>query len=220
VLNKDIISVSIPSLNPADPVMQALELMTDFHVSQLPVVANEKLIGLVCEDDLLNVTDDQLPVSTIENTFSKVVAHANAFFIEAVQSVNEFNLSVVPVIGSDLEYIGAITANDLLKQLGRMNGVTDPGAVIVLEMEKINFSFSQIIKLVETNDAQITQLNTYSDIDSGNFLVTLKINKFEIADIVATFQRYDYQVKYYFGEELYQNELRDNYDHLMNYLSI
>jgi acetoin utilization protein AcuB len=27
-------------------------------------------------------------------------------------------------------------------------------------------------------------------------------------------------VKYYFGEELYENELRNNYDHLMNYLNI
>jgi len=27
-------------------------------------------------------------------------------------------------------------------------------------------------------------------------------------------------VKYYFGEELYENELKNNYDHLMNYLNI
>jgi hypothetical protein len=73
---------------------------------------------------------------------------------------------------------------------------------------------------VETNDAQIIQLNTYSDAASGNFYITLRINKTEISDIVATFQRYEYQVKYYFGEELYENELRNNYDHLMNYLNI
>jgi hypothetical protein len=90
----------------------------------------------------------------------------------------------------------------------------------VLEMEQRSFSFSELSKLVETNDAQITQLNSYWDNNSSSFLVTLKINKFEISDIVATFQRYDYQVKYYFGEELYVNELKSNYDHLMNYLNI
>jgi hypothetical protein len=73
---------------------------------------------------------------------------------------------------------------------------------------------------VETNDAQVTQLNTYWDSTTGSFFVTIKINKFEISDIIATFQRYEYQIKYYFGEELYENELRSNYDHLMNYLSI
>jgi len=99
-------------------------------------------------------------------------------------------------------------------------GAGDPGAVIVLEMEKISFSFSEVSKLVETNDAQITQLNTYFDAQTSIFYITLKINKLEISDIIATFQRYEYKIKYYFGEELYENELRTNYDHLMNYLSI
>ena len=101
-----------------------------------------------------------------------------------------------------------------------MTGASDPGGVIVLEMEQRNFSFAEISKLVETNDAQITQLNTHWDTSTNAFFVTIKINKFEISDIVATFQRYEYVVKYYFGEELYENELRDNYDHLMNYLNI
>ena len=99
-------------------------------------------------------------------------------------------------------------------------GASEPGAVIVLEMEQRGFSFSEISKLVETNDAQITQLNTYWDNSTDTFSVTLKINKFEISDIIATFQRYEYQIKYYFGEELYENEIRTNYDHLMNYLKI
>ena len=74
--------------------------------------------------------------------------------------------------------------------------------------------------MVETNDAQITQLNTYFDNSQGVFFVTLKINKMELSDIIATFQRYEYQVRYFFGEEQYENELRNNYDHLMNYLNL
>lgn len=85
---------------------------------------------------------------------------------------------------------------------------------MVLEMDQRNFVLAEISKLIETNDAQITQLNTSWDNASESFLVTIKINKFEISDIVATFQRYEYEVKYYFGEELYENELKDNYDHL------
>ena len=87
-------------------------------------------------------------------------------------------------------------------------------------MEKVNFAFSEIIKLVETNDAQVTQLNTYFEPLSNLFYITLRINKLEVSDIIATFQRYEYKIKYYFGEEQYENELRSNYNHLMNYLSI
>ncbi len=140
--------------------------------------------------------------------------------VEAVRMTNEFNLSVTPIVDIDMNWVGAITTPDLLKFVGKRYGMEDTGGIIVLELEKREFSFSQISKLVETNDAYITQLNTYFDTNLGLLYVTIKINKFEISDIVATFQRYDYHVKYYFGEELYENELKTNYDHPMNYLNI
>ncbi|MBS1602869.1 MAG: CBS domain-containing protein [Bacteroidetes bacterium] len=220
MLNKEIISSAIPSLHLNDPVSQALDLMADFHVTHLPVVVEDKLAGLVSEDDLLNVENDETLLAQLQASFSKIAAHADGFFYEAVQLANENGLTLIPVIAGEAEYAGSIIASDLLKQLGRTAGVNDLGGIIVLEMDKISFSFTEISKLVETNDAQIIQLNTYKDGTSGNFYITLRINKAEISDIVATFQRYEYQVKYYFGEELYENELRSNYDHLMNYLNI
>lgn len=219
MLNKEIISASVPTLNLNDSVSQALELMTEFHVSQLPVVNDEKYVGLIFEEDLLNANEQDL-IQTLENRFSRIAVHANTHFIESIQAAHDYDLTVIPVVDKEQEFIGSITATELLKNFAKISGASEPGGVIVLELEQRNFSFSEISKLVETNDAQITQLNTYWDNSSETFLVTLKINKFEISDIVATFQRYEYQIKYYFGEELYENELRNNYDHLMNYLSI
>jgi CBS domain-containing protein len=220
LLNKEIISAAIPSLHLNDPVSQALDLMADFHVTHLPVVVEDKLAGLVSEDDLLNVEDDSKLLIQLQPSFSRIAAHADAYFYEAVQMVTENGLTLIPVVSREEEYTGSIIATDLLKYLGKVAGVNDLGGIIVLEMEKVSFAFTEISKLVETNDAQIIQLNTYTDTASGNFYITLRINKAEISDIVSTFQRYEYQVKYYFGEELYENELRNNYDHLMNYLNI
>lgn len=194
--------------------------MADFHVTHLPVVVEDKLAGLVSEDDLLNVENDDMLLAALQPHFSQIAAHADAYFYEAVQLVNENGLTLIPVIARESEYSGAIIATDLLRCLGKVAGVNDLGGIIVLEMDKVSFAFAEISKLVETNDAQIIQLNTYTDASSGNFYITLRINKAEISDIVSTFQRYEYQVKYYFGEELYENELRNNYDHLMNYLNI
>ena len=219
MLNREIISTSLPTLNLHDSISQALEMMNEFHVSQLPVVDNDKYLGLVFEEDLMSV-DENANLQAVTDRFSKVAVRASSHFIEAIQTANDYHLSVVPVIEKENEYAGVISATDLLMQLGKLTGASEPGAVIVLEMEQRGFSFSEISKLVETNDAQITQLNTYWDNSTDTFFVTLKINKFEISDIIATFQRYEYQIKYYFGEELYENELRTNYDHLMNYLKI
>lgn len=219
MLNKELISSSIPSLKLTDSVFQAMELMAEFYVRQLPVISDDKYVGLVFEDDLMNV-DDTTELESVSTHFSKVSVHGNMHFLDAVQTANDYHLTVVPVVEKDNDFAGVILIADLLRQLGKITGSSEPGGVLVLEMDQRNFSFAEISKLIETNDAQITQLNTSWDNGSDSFIVTIKINKFEISDIVATFQRYDYQVKYYFGEELYENELKDNYDHLMNYLSI
>ena len=193
--------------------------MNEFHVSQLPVVDGQKYLGLVFEEDLMNM-EENATLQSVSERFSKVAVQADSHFIEAVQIANDYQLSVVPVVDKEGMYTGIIGHTDLLLHLGKLTGASEPGAIIVLEMEQRNFSFSELSKIVETNDAQITQLNTYWDNNTETFFVTLKINKFEISDIIATFQRYEYQVKYFFGEELYENELRTNYDHLMNYLNI
>ena len=132
----------------------------------------------------------------------------------------ENGLSVVPVISEENELTGTVVYNDLLRFSSEFMSLNEPGGLIVLEMNSNQYSFNEISKLVETNDAQITQLNTSNDAETGIMQVTLRINKPEVSDIVATLQRYEYTVKYFFGEELYANELRSNYDNLMNYLKI
>src|SRR6201991_3300983 len=108
MLNKEIISAAIPSLHLNDPVSQALDLMADFHVTHLPVVVEDKLAGLVSEDNLLNVEDDSIQLSQLQAGFSHIAAHADGFFYEAVQLVNENGLTLIPVVAGESEYAGAI----------------------------------------------------------------------------------------------------------------
>jgi acetoin utilization protein AcuB len=124
VLNKELISASIPTLNLSDTVIQALDLMSEFHVMQLPVVAEDKYLGLVFEEDLMN-HDERTSLQSLDTHFSKVAVHANTHFIEAVQMLNDYNLSLVPVIDKENEFVGAIAAIDLLKELGKATGLAN-----------------------------------------------------------------------------------------------
>lgn len=219
MLASQLIQTNYPSINLSDKVSLALHLMDEYDVQHLPILHDEKFVGLVCKDDLLD-TDEDKTVAALEYQFIKASIKAEEHFLAALKQVAEFNLSLVAVINEQLELRGVITATELIKVLSKFTGSEDPGGIIVLEMERRNYSFGEISRLVETNDASILQLNTMSGSDSGIIVVTIKINKIEVSDIVATFQRYDYQVQYYFGEELYTNELKENYNHLLSYLNI
>ncbi len=219
MLNLEILSAGIPAVLPEDTVLFAKEIMLDHHIAQLPVVSQNKLLGSISEDTLMDASDDEL-LGGKHAFFSQTSVQGVAHMLYTLHICSEFQLTLIPVIGEDASYLGSITTQDLLRHTGKLVGAGDPGAIIVLEMDRVNFAFSEIIKLVETNDAQITQLNTYYDAMASAFYITLRINRLEISDIIATFQRYEYKIKYYFGEEQYENELRSNYNHLMNYLSI
>jgi len=219
VLNLDILSAGILPVHPDDSVLVAKELMMDHQVTHLPVVLENKLLGIISEDLLLDAMDDQA-LSSLQTQFSHASVQSVGHILDTLHVCSEFQLTLIPVLNAESDYLGSITSQDLLRHTAKIIGAGDPGAIIVLEMDRVNFSFSEIIKLVETNDAQVTQLNTHSDPLTSSFFITLRLNKLEVSDIIATFQRYEYKIKYYFGEEQYENELRSNYNHLMNYLSI
>ncbi len=194
--------------------------MNDNHVTHLPIVGGDKYIGLISEEDLMQADNDNSALEILQQSFSGISVKTNEHFLKALQIAAENGLSVVPLVNDENELTGTVVYNDLLKYASGFMSLNEPGALIVLEIPSNQYSFNEISKLVETNDAQITQLNTSNDPESGMMQVTIRINKPEVSDIIATFQRYDYNVKYFFGEELYTNELRSNYDNLMNYLRI
>ncbi|MCC6290175.1 MAG: CBS domain-containing protein [Chitinophagaceae bacterium] len=214
-----LISQSIPFLHLDDTAGKALQEMNDFHVSHLPVVADDKYLGLIGEDALLDNNEKNL-LQNLQPDFIKPFVRQDDFFLLAVKRARDMHLSVVPVITDQYELLGVIGEDDLFKQLAIFAGIDEPGGIIVLEMEKNDFSAGELNRLIESNDAYITQLNSFFDAANQLLTVTIRVNKTEISDIVATLQRHEYNIRYYNGEELYQNELQNNLDHLMNYLNI
>jgi predicted transcriptional regulator len=220
MLTRELLSQTLPSLRLTDKVYLALQLMNDNHVTHLPIVDGDKFVGIISEDDLMQAENDSAELSTLGQSFSDISVKEEEHFLKAVQIAADSGLSIVPVVTEENELIGTVAYNELLKFSSDFMSLSEPGGLVVLEMESNQYSFNEISKIIEQNDAQITQLNTSNDAETGMMQVTIRINKPEVSDIVASFQRYDYNVKYFFGEELYANELRSNYDNLMNYLKI
>ena len=220
MLTTELINNNIPQLQLQDSIAKALQLINDYRVTHLPVVSEEKYLGLVSEDDLLDAENEKLTIQVLENTFIIAAVKENEHFLNAVNYSNRYETTVVPVVNEEKELVGAITVRDLLKALGDFSGASEIGGIIVMEMERSQFAISEISRIVESNDATILHLNTTVQAETGMLTVTLHLNKKEIATIVSAFERYEYDVIYYFGDEKFENEIHSNYRHLMNYLDI
>ena len=167
MLTRELISNSIPYLHKGDKVYQALQLMNDYHVAHLPIVEEEKYLGIISEEQLLH-SDDENILDQLAISEGGTSVQANDHFLKAIQVAVQNKLSIVPVIEND-QIVGIVTYTDLLKNASDFMSLNDPGALIVLEMESKAYSFAEINKIIESNDAQITQLNTYTDAETRHY---------------------------------------------------
>ena len=208
-----------PLLHLEDKVSFALQCMEDFDVQELAVVKEDYFLGIVQKADLLD-TDEAATLMVVSDQFKKIMIADTAHFLNALDLFSKHQLSILPVLNEQLECIGMIPQKSLNDALAKFLGVDSPGAIIVLSVAPYQYSLAEMSRLVESNNAQILQLNSYFDETNGSMIITLRINKDEAQAIIATFQRYDYQLVQYFGKTPLHNDIEAHYHHLMNYLDV
>lgn len=209
----------LPLLHLEDKVSFALQCMEDFDVQHLAVVKEDYFLGLISKSDLL----DTNPLHTMESLTDQLLRiglNGAAHFLTALDLFSKHQLSLLPVLNEQQECIGFIIQQNLNDKLAQFLGIIQQGAILVLSMSPLQYSLAEMSRLVETNNAQILQLNTFFDEVNANLIVTLKLNRDEATAIIATFQRYDYHVLHYFGNSPLNNDIEDHYHHLMNYLDV
>ncbi len=219
MLAKDIAIQGFPMLRLEDTAAFILKCMEDFEVQHLPVVKDEYFIGLVSKENVLDMDAKQTIAQLIDPLLRFGIA-GSAHFLTALHLFSKHQLTLLPVLNDQQECVGVIPQKNLNDQLAQFLGLDQPGAVIVLSISPLQYSLAEMSRLVETNNAQIVQLNSFFDETNGSMVITIKLNREEASSIIATFQRYDYQVLHYFGNSPLNNDIEDHYHHLMNYLDV
>lgn len=193
--------------------------MDDLKVENWPVVEEGVFMGTLSEEVLMDAEVDA-KLAELKTEMLPFSIGLEEHVVSALRLMAERRLDILPAITANNEYLGVITHADLLQQLSSLLGTHLPGGLLVLEVSPTDFSPGEISRLIETNNAQMMQMNTSIDPVSGFYNIVIRINKQEVSDIIATLQRYDYRVTYFVGEEQYQNELRRNYHHLFHFIDM
>lgn len=216
----ELISDIVVALKTSDTVDTAISMMAEFKVSHLPVVNNRSYIAMVAEDDLLSDVDLDAPVGNIKLSLPRLMINDYQHIYDVIRMMSEHRLSLLPVVDSEENYLGAISLESLAINMSKMAAVNQPGSIIVLEMTQNDYSLSEIAQIVESNDARILSMYITTKIDSTIIDVILKINKPDLNAIIQTFNRYNYSIKASYGQEEDPEDLKDRFDSLMNYLNV
>ncbi|MFO0321254.1 MAG: CBS domain-containing protein [Bacteroidota bacterium] len=220
MLVTDLVTDEIPPLKLTDSAELALDWMEQFKVSHLAVVKDRELIGLVSEHDLIDYNHPEEKIEQLKIPLLKPIIHNYQHTYDLLKLMMSFNLTLIPVLDDQELYKGCITLKGLLQNLSTMASVQNPGGVIVLEVNQIDYSLSQISSIIEGNDAKILSCHVSSLPDSTKVEVTLKINVEDLSRILQTFNRYHYLVKASFQNSDFRGGLQNKFDEFIHYLNI
>lgn len=219
MIAKNLMSVFIPTLKKSDRISKGIKLMEENKVVHLPVNEGTNYIGLISENDLLSAADESSQIESFCKALPKPFISEYEHFYSALKIMTDQRLSALPVLDENQQYAGLITAPMLLSELAQNMSVSNPGGIIILEVNQNDYSMSEIARIVEANDAKILSAGVKTLPDSTKMEVTLKLNKMNLEPVMQTFIRYNYDISFYFGDnEKNETMLRERYEMLMRYL--
>lgn len=221
MIAQNLLSEVVPPLRLTDSGQKALNWMEIFRISHLPVVDGKRLVGLISDKIIYDLNIIEKPVGDYSDHLLSPHIHTNQHIYEVFSTISVLKLTAVPVLDLHHQYVGVITVFDLTQKFADLVAVTEPGGVIVLELNSINYSLSQIAQIVEGNDAKILSFYISQESESKLMTVTLKINVIDLSAIIQTFVRYDYDIKaVYMDDSIIQNLYDDRLDQLMKFMNI
>ncbi|NOX86685.1 MAG: CBS domain-containing protein [Chlorobi bacterium] len=220
MIAKQLVTDEITPLKTSNTGSDALNWMDEYKVSHLPIVNNEVFLGLISEHDIYDVNNADEPLGSHKLSLSHPYVNENDYVYDILRVMDENKLTLIPVLDEKKNYMGCITLESLLHFMATSFSVNNPGGVIVLELSQTDYSLTEIANIIESNDAKILSLFITDHPDSTRLEVIIKVNKMELGPILSTFDRYGYFVKASMGEDEDLDDLRENYDSLMNYLNI
>ena len=121
---------TVATVKPHDTVQHARELLSKHRINQLPVVVNDKLVGIVTDRDIRDAypsslrllrgkgIDDFADAHTIEEvmTYDVIAVNPQTTLREAAQRLRRQRLGALPVVERE-KLVGIITRSDLLDAL-------------------------------------------------------------------------------------------------------
>ncbi|HAW51307.1 MAG TPA: hypothetical protein DCX54_03100 [Flavobacteriales bacterium] len=213
------INHEIPFLQPEDKGLTALTLLEELKIAELPLVDNDKYVGLVTELDLLDYECIEGELAKIQSKLDHPSVYEDDHLFDVIGKMASEDVTILPVITLEEKYVGAIDQSSVIKMIAQAEGYHNSGGVIQLEFGIHDYSVTEISRLVESNDLKILNLYVTSSPDSNKIQVTIKLNKSELSGLIQTFDRFGYTITASFHKDSDEEDLRKRYEGFLRYLN-
>jgi len=184
------------TISPESTVADALELMRSKQIRRAPVVKNGKLMGIITERKLLEISPSPatslsifeinylLSKTKIESIMTKdvITVTPDSLLEEASIKMREHDIGGLPVVENG-KLVGIITETDIFDAFIEIMGFRDQGSRIAVDIDEDKPGvLAKVAGIIAGYDVNITHLAVFR-----NELI-IRINTLNVDDILKTLQ--------------------------------
>ena len=220
MIAQDLINPLIPALYTDDDIAKATALLDDLIVAQLPVVHGSAFLGFVTNDMLFDDLFGHTTVGQYQLRAKDCSVRHDQHFYEVAKVLSDCDQSMVAVVDDD-DFVGVIDTNTMLLAFSQTTAVQSLGGVVELSIKQIDYSLTEITRLVEADGVKVLGCFLRNDpTDLSKIKLTLKLDQKNVTRTVATLERFNYHVQALFQEELIDSHEKERLNALLKYLDM
>lgn len=203
---KDRMTANPYTIRPNASISDAFSIMKDHGFHQLPVVKNGKLVGMLTETELQNVTPSKatsLSVYEINYLLTKldvaqamstelITIESDALLEKAAVLMRSHGVRALPVMDGK-KLVGIITQSDVFDAFIDMMGARNAGARIEVIVPNKPGVGVEVMKVIGETGANIMHMALHNGPDEGELNFKLDIE--DASDICAKLNEMGYKAK-------------------------
>ncbi|MEQ8578216.1 MAG: CBS domain-containing protein [Balneola sp.] len=221
MLVNEILNTEIAPLKESDQVSLALAKLDLLHINKFVVVdADQKVKGMISIETLAEVVDESTILKDLpfEETISVPITQ---HLFETTRQMFAHELYVLPVTDNENNFLGLVRKREVLNGLGDIFNLSSYGSVITIELAQIDYTLSEIVRIIETENAKILGIAVQQPNDVFDSIrVSIKLNLEDSSVVSAALRRFDYVIVSEESSENMENNFSDRADELIRYLDI
>ena len=186
-------------IGPSTTLSDAYKIMNTENVRHLPILDNEKLIGLVTDRDLRLATSKLAkqrfdPTATVFEVMSKPVetTHPTEPIEVATQIMRELKIGCLPVL-DNTKLVGIVTGVDLLDAMLLLTGVHSPSGRLDVRLKDRTGEIARLTNLIAKKNISIHSILSYQE-ENEKLRVVLRISTMEIRPLAKAICEADFEV--------------------------
>jgi hypothetical protein len=212
---KDYISKDYPAFNSSDRIKEANEMAKEFGYSYVFVKKKGIYQGAISQSFLEESPDGTL--GSLEVHYDQFAILDDGNLLDSINLFHTFNTNIIPVISKTEKYVGYLCCDDIFNEFSKYPLFSENGAVMIIQTNDMRYSFTEVCKIVETNNAKMYGCFV-NQIGEDFIQITIKLSSENLSSIDETFERYGYSVVHKYYDDEKEELMKDRFGFFKKYL--